>query len=237
MLIAAGMPVPERELIHGYLLMRDASGEETKMSKSLGNVLDPFEVMDTVRDRRAALLLLPRGLVRPRRRRLHDDVRRALRVRAGQRLRQPREPHARDDRPIPRRRRARRRRRPRAGSPTSTASPPRSSDLLDHAEITQALERIWQRVRRLNRYVEERAPWQLAKDDGERARARRHAALARRGHPRGHGPAAPLHPGDGGQAARRARGGGPRAGVRGVRRARPAAARSAKLPPLFPKPQ
>jgi methionyl-tRNA synthetase len=38
-------------------------------------------------------------------------------------------------------------------------------DLLDRAEITQALERIWQRVRRLNRYVEERAPWQLARDD------------------------------------------------------------------------
>ena len=27
--------------------MKDASGEEHKMSKSLGNVLDPFEVMDT----------------------------------------------------------------------------------------------------------------------------------------------------------------------------------------------
>jgi methionyl-tRNA synthetase len=37
-------------------------------------------------------------------------------------------------------------------------------DLLDRAEITQALEAIWQRVRRLNRYVEEQAPWQLAKD-------------------------------------------------------------------------
>ena len=36
--------------------------------------------------------------------------------------------------------------------------------LLDRAEATQALELIWQRVRRLNRYVEERAPWQLAKD-------------------------------------------------------------------------
>src|SRR5918997_1245219 len=47
MLLAADLPLPERELIHGYLLMRDASGEETKMSKSLGNVLDPFEVMDT----------------------------------------------------------------------------------------------------------------------------------------------------------------------------------------------
>jgi len=43
------------------------------------------------------------------------------------------------------------------------------SELLDRAEITQALERIWQRVRRLNRYVEERAPWQLAKDEEQAA--------------------------------------------------------------------
>ena len=28
-----------------------------------------------------------------------------------------------------------------------------------------ALDLIWQRVRRLNRYVEESAPWQLAKDE------------------------------------------------------------------------
>jgi methionyl-tRNA synthetase len=40
----------------------------------------------------------------------------------------------------------------------------RVADLLDRAEATQALELIWVRVRRLNRYVEERAPWQLAKD-------------------------------------------------------------------------
>jgi methionyl-tRNA synthetase len=40
--------------------------------------------------------------------------------------------------------------------------------LMDRAEPTQALELIWVRVRRLNRYVEERAPWQLARD-AERA--------------------------------------------------------------------
>jgi methionyl-tRNA synthetase len=39
------------------------------------------------------------------------------------------------------------------------------SAFIDRAELTQALEVIWQRVRRLNRYVEEQAPWQLAKDD------------------------------------------------------------------------
>jgi methionyl-tRNA synthetase len=41
------------------------------------------------------------------------------------------------------------------------------SELLDEAEITQALDRVWQRVRRLNRYVEEKAPWQLAKDEAK----------------------------------------------------------------------
>ena len=40
-LIAAGYEVPKRMFIHGFLLM-----EGHKMSKSLGNVLDPFEVIE-----------------------------------------------------------------------------------------------------------------------------------------------------------------------------------------------
>ncbi len=43
--------------------------------------------------------------------------------------------------------------------------------LIDRAELTQALDAIWDRVRRLNRYVEEQAPWQLAKDESERRAA------------------------------------------------------------------
>src|SRR6185503_11018293 len=38
-------------------------------------------------------------------------------------------------------------------------------DHLDRFELTIALEAIWQRVRRLNRYVEEQKPWEQAKDD------------------------------------------------------------------------
>jgi methionyl-tRNA synthetase len=49
------------------------------------------------------------------------------------------------------------------------ALPAEVEGLIDRAELTQALEVVWQRVRRLNRYVEERTPWELAKDD---ARAR-----------------------------------------------------------------
>jgi methionyl-tRNA synthetase len=43
-------------------------------------------------------------------------------------------------------------------------------ELLDRVEISQALEEIWVRVRRLNRYVEETKPWELAKDDSQAER-------------------------------------------------------------------
>ena len=42
---------------------------------------------------------------------------------------------------------------------------------LDEAEISGALEEIWVLVRRLNRYVEETQPWELAKDEGVRRSA------------------------------------------------------------------
>jgi methionyl-tRNA synthetase len=38
--------------------------------------------------------------------------------------------------------------------------------LLGRAELSAALDEIWQRVRRLNRYVEERTPWALAREPG-----------------------------------------------------------------------
>ena len=42
LLMAADLPLPEHVFVHGYLLM-----EGHKMSKSLGNVLDPFAVIET----------------------------------------------------------------------------------------------------------------------------------------------------------------------------------------------
>jgi methionyl-tRNA synthetase len=44
-------------------------------------------------------------------------------------------------------------------------APARLMGLLDDAELTQALEEIWKLVRRLNQYVEETRPWELAKDE------------------------------------------------------------------------
>jgi methionyl-tRNA synthetase len=37
--------------------------------------------------------------------------------------------------------------------------------LFDVYDLTRALDAIWQFVRELNRYVEERKPWELAKDE------------------------------------------------------------------------
>lgn len=40
----------------------------------------------------------------------------------------------------------------------------------DAVEITPALESVWEFVRRLNRFVEEQAPWKLAKEQAHAAR-------------------------------------------------------------------
>jgi len=49
-------------------------------------------------------------------------------------------------------------------------APGRVRALLDDAELTLALEQIWKLVRRLNGYVEETRPWELAKDESSAAR-------------------------------------------------------------------
>src|SRR5215210_490687 len=168
MLLAADLPLPERELIHGYLLMRDASGAEHKMSKSLGNVLDPFEVMDTFGTDALRYYCFREvsfghdGGVstttfgeRYESELANDYGNLASRTLAMiGRYRDGVVPDVAVDATL---------------APDFDGLVPEVCELLDRAEITQALERIWQRVRRLNRYVEERAPWQLAKDEARAA--------------------------------------------------------------------
>ena len=226
---------PQHVFIHGYLLMKDASGAEHKMSKSLGNVLDPFEVMDTFGTDALRYYCFREVSLRPGRRRLDDHVRRALRDRARQRVRQPREPHAVDDRPLPRRRRARGRRRPGARAPTSTACARRSASCSTSAEITQALERIWQRVRRLNRYVEERAPWQLAKDEAKAGELDQTLRSLAEGLRVVTVLLCAVHPRDGGEAAGRARRAGRARSTTPRFGAEPGGARVEKLAAALPQ--
>jgi methionyl-tRNA synthetase len=162
MLMAADLPLPHHVFVHGFLLGADGR----KMSKSLGNVLDPFEVMDTfgtdalrfylmrdvpfgsdgavgmeaVRTRYEAELANEYGNLASR------TIAMVHRYRDGVVPAVARDPSL--DAEL-------------EGLPREVAA------LMDRAQPTQALDRIWQRVRRLNRYVEEQAPWQLARDPAD----------------------------------------------------------------------
>jgi methionyl-tRNA synthetase len=163
MLLAAGEELPRHLFIHGYLTMKDASGEDVKMSKSLGNVLDPFEVMDKfgtdalryycfreVSFGQDGAVSTAGFEARYETELANDYGNLASRTIAMiGRYRDGKVPHAEPDPEL---------------APDFDTLASEVSELLDRAEITQALERIWQRVRRLNRYVEEQAPWKLAKD-------------------------------------------------------------------------
>ncbi len=159
LLMAAGIELPERVFVHGYLLM-----EGEKMSKSLGNVLDPFEVIERFGSDALRFYLLrdvPFGqdgsvstaafelryeteLANELGNLANRTIAMLLRYRQGAVAPVELDPVLAADF---------------AGLPQKVA------EQIDRAETTLALEEIWQRVRRLNRYVEERAPFRLAKDD------------------------------------------------------------------------
>jgi len=166
-LMAADYEVPERMFIHGYLLM-----EGHKMSKSLGNVLDPFEVIERfgadalryyclreVSFGRDGSVSAAGFEARYETELANDYGNLASRTLAMiGRYRDGVVPEAEVDPELT------------GGEDGLAGVEERVAELLDEAALTQALEEIWARVRRLNRYVEETRPWDLAKadDDGDR---------------------------------------------------------------------
>ena len=159
LLMAAELELPHHVFVHGFLLGADGR----KMSKSLGNVLDPFEVidqygpdalrfylmrdvafggdgtvgMDAVHSRYESELANDYGNLASR------TIAMIHRYRDGVIPDSPTDPELATD---------------------FAGLRERVIELMDTAEATQALEAIWERVRRLNRYVEEQAPWVLARD-------------------------------------------------------------------------
>jgi methionyl-tRNA synthetase len=159
LLMAAELPLPEHVFVHGYLLM-----EGEKMSKSLGNVLDPFEVIDRFGSDALRFYLLrdvsfgqdgsvsTTGFEQRYESELANDLGNlaSRTIAMITRYRDGAVPAGETDPAL-------------AADFEGLAE--RVAELIDRAELSAALEEIWQRVRRLNRYVEEQAPWQLAKDD------------------------------------------------------------------------
>ena len=161
LLWAADLEPPRRMAIHGYLMMG-----EKKMSKSLGNVLDPFEAIerfgaDALRFycfREVSFggdgAISTAGFEARYEAELANDFGNlASRVLAMiDRYRAGTVPEGRVDAVL--------------GEDFEGALG-RFCELLDRAELTQALEEAWRLVRRLNRYVEETRPWELAKDEAD----------------------------------------------------------------------
>ena len=147
--------------IHGFLLMG-----EKKMSKSLGNVLDPFEVIERFGADALRFYLFREvsfgqdgsistaGFEARYETELANDYGNlASRVLAMvERYRDGTVPIGAVDAVL---------------AEDFEGVVGRFSELLDRAELTQALEEAWKLVRRLNRFVEETQPWELAKDEAD----------------------------------------------------------------------
>ena len=164
LLMAAELELPKRLVIHGFLLMQGQ-----KMSKSLGNVLDPFEVIerfgaDALRyylfrevsfgqdgsvsaagfeTRYETELANEFGNLASRTLAMID------RYRGGSVLEAEPDPEL---------------------GPAFNGAVERVSQHLENAELSHALEEIWNLVRRLNQYVEETRPWELAKEEAKTGR-------------------------------------------------------------------
>jgi methionyl-tRNA synthetase len=157
LLLAAGLAVPKQLFVHGYLLF-----DERKMSKSLGNVIDPLDLVDIYGADPLRFYLMRAvpfgqdGSVSVAG--VHERYERELGNDLGNLL-------SRTTAMIARYRDGR--------IPVAPANERTDLDelnrevasLLDAFDVTAALERIWQQVRGLNALVEQRKPWELAKDD------------------------------------------------------------------------
>ena len=168
LLMSAGYELPTGELIHGYLLV---GGE--KMSKTRGNTLDPFEVIEELGAEPLRFYLMREvtlgqdgdvsvdGLRARYNNELANELGNLL-SRSVSMIGKYRDGVI-----------------PQAGpegealaavAAEGEAMVARSTEQYGELNVTGALDTIWEYVRRLNRLVEEEAPWKLAKDEAQAAR-------------------------------------------------------------------
>ncbi len=162
LLLAAGLEVPRQLFVHGYLLL-----DERKMSKSLGNVIDPLDLIDVYGADPIRYYLFRvatfgqdgsislEGLHERYERELGNDLGNLL-SRTTAMIARYREGSIRFAQP--------------SGELAGEIDRVRAevAARLDEFDVTGALEVVWELVRRLNRHVEQAAPWALAKDEARR---------------------------------------------------------------------
>jgi len=159
LLLAAGYQVPRQLFVHGYLLIDDR-----KISKSVGNVIDPLDLVSVYGVDPVRFFLLRvtpfgqdgsasiSGLHERYERELGNELGNLLSRTTAMigRFRGGAIPDARWDSPL---------------RPAVDRLGEEVGARIDRFDLSGALDTCWDLVRDLNRYVEERAPWQLAKDD------------------------------------------------------------------------
>jgi methionyl-tRNA synthetase len=159
LLMGAGISVPKQLFVHGYLLMDDR-----KMSKSVGNVIDPLELIDVYGVDAVRYYLFRAasfgqdgnisvdGLHERYERELGNDLGNLL-SRTTAMVARYREGKLAVVQ----------------GSAALAAELDGLGDKvvarLDAYDLTGGLDEIWEVVRALNRHVEQNAPWELAKDE------------------------------------------------------------------------
>jgi methionyl-tRNA synthetase len=159
LLLAAGYDLPKQLFVHGYLLL-----DEQKISKSLGNVIDPLDLVDVYGSDAVrfwavrAVSFGQDGNVTLES--LHERYDRELANDLGNLV-------SRTTAMIARYRDGRI---PATAGGTALSEPIRAvardvPHRLDAFDVTGAVEVIWELVRSLNRYVEQTKPWELAKED------------------------------------------------------------------------
>src|SRR5215211_7121239 len=161
LLMAAGIEVPKKVTIHGYLLLG-----EHKMSKSLGNVIEPFQVADLYGPDALRFYVLrevsfgsdgevsPEGFETRYTTELANEYGN-LASRTLAMIDRYRDGVVPDTQPNE------------ALAADFDGLAEAVCNRLDKVEITAALDEIWRRIKRLNRYVQDEQPWQLAKDDAQ----------------------------------------------------------------------
>jgi len=167
LLMSAGYALPGAELIHGYLLM---GGE--KMSKTRGNVLDPFAVMDQYGIDPLRFYLMREvtlgqdGVISLEgfEGRYNSELANELgnlvsrSVSMIGKYRDGSIPAAPADEVL------------QDVAAEGEAMVRAAGAHYDAVAVTAAIETVWEYVRRLNRLVEEEAPWKLTKDEAQAGR-------------------------------------------------------------------
>jgi methionyl-tRNA synthetase len=161
LLMAADIELPKRDFIHGYLLM-----DEHKMSKSLGNVVDPFKIVELYGADALRFYVLREvnfgqdGSISTEgfERRYTSELANEYGNLASRTIAMIHKYRAGTV--------------PDAEAPAELVAafadaPARVVERFDVVELTAALEEIWSLVRRLNAFVQEEEPWQLVKDESQ----------------------------------------------------------------------